>query len=690
MIIIAVLAGVAALFGTRQLAAHVELGIASQAEVTASALDTGASLRTVVSAKSGGGGWVTSDAAAGVWISFEWPRAHMLRRIVLDRGSLRAPGIVSGWLSFADGSRVEITLSTSSPVTVVPISPREVDGFRFTVSSVAPGARRIGLSRVQVFDTPGPGDVAVDAPEDGDVAPAAVVSSSAPGRAKDLRALVDGERTSSRAGQSWAVSHAKGVQVTLQWAQPRELDMIAIAGAPSVAQLKSATVYFSDGSRVAVGAVIPDAGLPTVVSFMARATTSVRIAVDTVSDTRQLRLAEIFAYQVGGSPVSAASLSGTSAVVSTSRCDSSVQRPTDSVGVSVECPMNGSQVGGSVRIKVALGPTYDSVKATILPAVAKLTSPSPVIAAASDEGVALVDLTTAFLPAGPFTVLLEASSRNKPIRAMYFQLYKAGVPQTTVAMGTSPGQGRSLVYSEEFNRPLSITRTGSGADYAASKPQVSSVQDFGAAIFADPASGLGNVQVVGDQYLQISVKPKPAGLADPQGWRRRYVGGLLSSARPGGSGFSGQYAYFEARMLAPQAPGTWPAFWMLPSPSLVAPESAVAEIDAVELYGHSPESSCQTTHQYVGNKQSGIANCARRWTSIETALQWHTYGVSVDPTTIRFYIDNKLVATAPQVRGGADPLFFMVNLALGGGWPIDLAATGGHASLYVDYIHVYE
>lgn len=486
------------------------------------------------------------------------------------------------------------------------------------------------------------------------------------------------------------MSQAKGVQVTLRWPQPRELDMVAIAGAPSAAQLKSATVYFSDGSRVAVGAVTPDSGRPTVVSFMPRATSSARIVIDSVTNSLQLKLAEISTYQVGSSPVSVAGASGSSAPVQASNCDSPVTRPTDAEGLSVECPTNGTPVSDSVRMRVGLSPSYASVEATLLPAVGGLSSPAPVIAEASAAGVALVDLNTAFLPAGPFTVLLKASSSSQPTKTVFFQLYKTGVPQSTVAEGTSPGQGRSLVYSEDFDRPVSISRTGFGADYAAAKPEASSVQDFGDAIFADPAAGLGTVQVVDDQYLRISVEPTPTSYAARPGQQPRYVGGLLASARPGGSGFSAQYAYFEARMLAPVARGTWPAFWMLPSPNLVAPESTVAEIDAVELYGQFPDSSCQSTHQFFDNKDTGIASCARRWTSSQLALQWHTYGVSVDPTTIRFYIDNKMVASAPQVGGGDDPLFFMVDLALGGGWPIDLAATAGRASLYVDYIHVYE
>ena len=59
------------------------------------------------------------------------------------------------------------------------------------------------------------------------------------------------------------------------------------------------------------------------------------------------------------------------------------------------------------------------------------------------------------------------------------------------------------------------------------------------------------------------------------------------------------------------------------------------------------------------------------------------------PTDITFFIDGRVVATAPQVEGGGAPMFFLVNLALGGGWPVDLRAVQERAVLYVDYVRVY-
>jgi hypothetical protein len=35
------------------------------------------------------------------------------------------------------------------------------------------------------------------------------------------------------------------------------------------------------------------------------------------------------------------------------------------------------------------------------------------------------------------------------------------------------------------------------------------------------------------------------------------------------------------------------------------------------------------------------------------------------------------------------PFFFLINLATGGGWPVDLSRYGA-ADMYVDYVRVYQ
>ena len=130
--------------------------------------------------------------------------------------------------------------------------------------------------------------------------------------------------------------------------------------------------------------------------------------------------------------------------------------------------------------------------------------------------------------------------------------------------------------------------------------------------------------------------------------------------------------------------------WLLPSDNLIEPKSTVAEIDAVELYGHDPPGACHSTHSYMnGRNVEGIALCGRRFATEQEAMRWHVYAVTVEPTEIVYRIDGKVVARAPQVNGGDKPMFLLVDLALGGGWPIKLGPVQNRAAMYVDWFRVY-
>ena len=70
---------------------------------------------------------------------------------------------------------------------------------------------------------------------------------------------------------------------------------------------------------------------------------------------------------------------------------------------------------------------------------------------------------------------------------------------------------------------------------------------------------------------------------------------------------------------------------------------------------------------------------------------FHVYGCKVTETDTIYYCDDIEVgrhATLPVCR--QRPLFFMINLATGGGWPVDLSRINGLADMYVDYVRVYK
>src|SRR5262249_45016106 len=70
---------------------------------------------------------------------------------------------------------------------------------------------------------------------------------------------------------------------------------------------------------------------------------------------------------------------------------------------------------------------------------------------------------------------------------------------------------------------------------------------------------------------------------------------------------------------------------------------------------------------------------------------FHTYGCKVTETETVSYCDAIEVgrhATLPLSK--AQPLFFMIDLATGGGWPVDLSRYHGRADMYIDYVRVYQ
>jgi hypothetical protein len=684
-LLLAAVLGAAALIGgsvaVRQAA---DLDLAREAVVTTSSTAPGFAAPDVVSgsAAAPGASWQSDNQTVGAWVELSWSAAHDLHQLTIVRNPLAEAGITDGFLSFGDGSFLQVRLSGTDRATNIVFGTRSTDRVRFTASAVSPGARTVTIAEILV--NAGPSDVVAGDTPDGNAAARAAVAESPDAGNADAHALQDGSGAPGAAGvgSDWTVNRPQAAWVQLSWDRPRELSSIELVGSPrSLSSLASARLTFSDGVRLPVGAVLADPGRPTIVAFMPRIATSLRLEIDSVSGPGPLALGELRVYERGATPVRPPS-TGVSVGVppTTSSCATPTSAPAS--GIVVACPQAGAAVDGAADLRVAAAPGYTAVTATVWPGDPELAAGTPTQVTPDPSGMAVMPISVADQPPGPLTVMVQATGQGLPTINVYLPLYRRGaLPDDTSA--SQIGRGRTLVYAEEFDRPLSLSRTGDGADYATGKPTGGGAEDFGDAVFA----GAATTDVVDGRYLRIAIAP---GANDPQGWGRTHLGGLLASARTGGSGFSAQYGYFESRMLAPVAPGTWPAFWMLPADGLVTPTKSGAEIDAVERYGAHPQSACHSTHQYDNGKGvDGVARCGQRFPTDRTALAWHTYGVSITPAENVFFIDGNVVATAPQVAGGGAPMFFLVDLALGGGWPVDLKALQERTVLYVDYVRVY-
>ncbi len=194
---------------------------------------------------------------------------------------------------------------------------------------------------------------------------------------------------------------------------------------------------------------------------------------------------------------------------------------------------------------------------------------------------------------------------------------------------------------------------------------------------------------VSDGTLKITAKSENFGNSAYTSARMR-----TASMTNGGEWTHGR---FEARIKMPDAPGMWPAFWMLPTnPDLPWPQSG--EIDIVESTGRNPETIYGTLHygqpwpdnQFTGNPMRKMPDT---W-----ADGFHTYAVEWTPNEIKWFADDVLYSTKTPADLG-NPAFwtfenyayhFILNLAVGGslGGAVDNAALPG--VMEVDYVRVYD
>jgi len=230
--------------------------------------------------------------------------------------------------------------------------------------------------------------------------------------------------------------------------------------------------------------------------------------------------------------------------------------------------------------------------------------------------------------------------------------------------------GYVLTFEEKFDQ-LDVSAWGPGTRWIAHTPWYG---DFGDARFADPTDGFPFT--VSEGLLRIEARKDSDG---------NWQSGLLSSADREGNGFLQQFGYFEMRAKLPPGPGVWPAFWLIANQD---PETS-AEIDVIEYYGHAPDIYHSVVHVWPKDETTERRTYHLQHSVPSGSLTeaFHDYGVSVEADWIIFYLDRKemgRVRTPPEHRR---PMFILLNLALGGGWPID--QTIDPSFLYVDHVHAY-
>jgi beta-glucanase (GH16 family) len=180
---------------------------------------------------------------------------------------------------------------------------------------------------------------------------------------------------------------------------------------------------------------------------------------------------------------------------------------------------------------------------------------------------------------------------------------------------------------------------------------------------------------VANGILTISAEPTPQAIKSQiDGYA--YTSGLLTTH----SSFAQTYGYFEIRADMPGEQGAWPAFWLLPEDGSWPPE-----LDVVEMRGQDPNTVNVTVH----SNETGQHTIQSTPVKVASTDGFHKYGVLWDQDQIVWYFDDVAVAHANTPSDMHDPMYMLVNLAVGGpaGTPTDGLPHG--SDMKIDYIKAY-
>jgi hypothetical protein len=369
--------------------------------------------------------------------------------------------------------------------------------------------------------------------------------------------------------------------------------------------------------------------------------------------------------------------------------------------VSVTSPAYCSDIKGDTTIAVA-GPGFKTLTAKCWKQGPGFGADSTVATVALDaDGNGSFVFPANDYPHGPITIRIGGDNGSAKDNC-YLQLYNQGGVSWNEGMPKDPppaAEGMKLVFADDFSGPLSISSTDPKATYYPHKPP-GGYQDFSSLPFTDfhaPHNPFAKV----DNYLRIRASEKA------------HSSGLISSVKNDASGVRAAVpCYFECRFIGPNAIGTWPAFWLMTDymPDEVKGKHVPCdELDIIEAYGgegpHHPnaydlymvtphawnqgdagkamgEAAYKQMHNPISMHKFGIPS-----TWYET---FHTYGCKITATDTIYYCDNIEVGRHPTLDlSKKSAFFFMINLATGGGWPVDLSRYDGLADMYVAFVRVY-
>ena len=276
--------------------------------------------------------------------------------------------------------------------------------------------------------------------------------------------------------------------------------------------------------------------------------------------------------------------------------------------------------------------------------------------------------------------------------ALAVSLSACSNPQRTSAtddISAAPGDGWTLVWSDEFNEPSGTPPNPENWSYELGDGSLYGNPGWGNDELQYYTDDPANAATDGNGNLAITVREADGSLECYYGPCKYTSARLVSQGKA-------EFAYgrIEGRILLPKGSGVWSAFWSLGTDFQEVGWPQTGEIDFMEYVGRLPDVVYGTIHGpgHAGGESFGDVHEFRQ----PPVDHYHVYRVEWEPDRIEWYVDGILYHTATPADVNDnwvynDPVFLLLNVAMGGnfGGEVDPELSLPVAML-VDYIRVFE
>jgi beta-glucanase (GH16 family) len=188
----------------------------------------------------------------------------------------------------------------------------------------------------------------------------------------------------------------------------------------------------------------------------------------------------------------------------------------------------------------------------------------------------------------------------------------------------------------------------------------------------------------------LILQAKPQTVVGYKGKPFSYTSGMVTTGRdyselPRRPRFEFTHGLIEIRAKLPAGKGIWPALWLLPSTRESRPE-----IDIIEVLGDNPNLFHMHVH-YIDShgKKISVGQTVR---TVDLTKDWHVYGLQWTSKTVVWYLDGKEIwRWADKANVPREPLYLLMNLAVGGKWPgAPNASTRFPSEFLIDYVRIWQ